>query len=64
MRGLREGERGRQGERGGGLDTERDRGRWVRQRERGREKKNPEQTRILFGPKQRVYSGRIPDHCD
>jgi hypothetical protein len=23
-----------------------------------------EQTRILFVPKQRVHSGRIPDHCD
>jgi hypothetical protein len=22
------------------------------------------QTRMLFGPKQRVHSGRISDHCD
>jgi hypothetical protein len=26
--------------------------------------KKTEQTRMLFGPKQRVHSGRIPDHCD
>ena len=26
--------------------------------------KKPEQTRMLFGPKQRGHSGRIPDHCD
>ena len=26
--------------------------------------KRTEQTRMLFGPKQRVHSGRIPDHCD
>ena len=26
--------------------------------------KKTEQTRMLFGPTQRVHSGRIPDHCD
>ena len=26
--------------------------------------KKTEQTRMLFGPKQRVHSGRIPVHCD
>ena len=26
--------------------------------------KKTEQTRMLFGPKQRVHSGRLPDHCD
>jgi hypothetical protein len=24
----------------------------------------PDKTRMLFGPKQRVHSGRTPDHCD
>ena len=26
--------------------------------------KETKQTRMLLGPKQRVHSGRIPDHCD